>query len=452
MSAMPEPPWSMEAEQAVIGGLLIDNGAWDDVRDLVDEPDFYRHDHRLIWRAMRALDDVGTPLDIITLAEWLESHDQLAAAGGMAYLGILATDTPSAANVRAYAAIVRDKARRRSLIQAAGEIQRAAASGDDTAAVMDKAQRLVLAVGESSADGPVEIGQDIHGWLTDLERRRREGESAGITTGFTDLDRKTTGLHPGDYVVIAGRPSMGKTALSLGMAEHIAATHGPVVVFSLEMPKSQLWARLVASHTGIALPAFRAPHLHPYGDPAADSIRRTVQRLQSLPLHVDDSSRVTTSDIRARARRLKRKHGLTAVVVDYIGLVTPPARESRNHEIEVISRDLKSLALELGVPVLALSQLNRGLEQRPDKRPIMSDLRDSGSLEQDADLVLLLYRDEVYRERTPDRGIAEIIIGKQRNGETGTVPLAFRGEVTRFGDLDHQTKAAWIERRRARGE
>ncbi len=436
--ALRVPPHSLEAEQAVLGGLMLDNSTWDQIADRLDESDFYRSDHRLIFRAIRRLSENGKPFDLLTLAEWLEDNNELEDAGGFAYLGILARDTPSAANVRAYGDIVRERAIRRELIRTATEMADSAYDprGRDSKQLLDDAEKRVFAIAEHglrAQQGFVSIKDLLASTVERIDILfQRDNPITGIPTGWPDFDDKTAGLQRGDLIVIAGRPSMGKTAFAMNIAEFAAIqVKCPVAVFSMEMPGESLIMRLMSSLGRIDQHKVRTGRLDDDDWPRLTS---AVTMLSEARLFIDDSSSLSPNDLRARARRLHRQEGqLGLIVVDYLQLMqVPGTNENRATEVSEISRSLKALAKELSVPVLALSQLNRTLEQRGDKRPIMSDLRESGAIEQDADLICFIYRDEVYNPDSPDRGVAEIIIGKQRNGPIGTTRLTFLGQYTRF--------------------
>lgn len=436
--ALKVPPHSMEAEQAVLGGLMVDNGAWDQVADRVYEPDFYRRDHRLIFRAMQTLAEGGEPMDVVTLSEWLKSNDRLEDAGGLPYLGALAKDTPSAANIRAYADIVREKSVLRQLIEAGTAVADTGFNpeGRKSPDLLDNAERLIFQIAEQAGRhqrgfiGVKDILPTVVDRIDTLYRQK--GDVTGLATGFTDFDRLTSGLQDGDLVVVAGRPSMGKTTFAMNLAEHAAMKgEAPAAVFSMEMPGEALAMRMLSSLGRVELQKIRSGRLEDDDWPRLTS---TMNLLSQARLFIDDTPGLTPTEMRARCRRLKREHGLGLVVVDYLQLMQIPGfRENRATEISEISRSLKGMAKELGVPVVALSQLNRSLEQRPSKRPVMSDLRESGAIEQDADVIVFIYRDEVYNPETTDsKGVAEIIIGKQRNGPVGTVRLTFLGRFTRF--------------------
>jgi replicative DNA helicase len=442
LDAMRLPPHSLEAEQAVLGGLLLDNAAWDKVADIVSESDFYRADHRLIYRHILRLVEAAKPADVLTVAESLERSAELESAGGQAYLGSLAVNTPSAANIRRYAEIVRDRSISRKLAEVGATIAESAFSplGRTAQELLDQAEQRVFEIAEHGARGRQGF-REVQHLLTEVVERidtlyNRDDPTAvtGIPTGFTDLDRMTSGLQPGDLVIVAGRPSMGKTSFALNMAEHVALdVKLPVAVFSMEMSGAQLVTRMLGSVGHINQHHIRTGALE---DDEWRRLTETVAKISEAPVYVDESGVLNPTELRSRARRLYRQcggPGLGLIVVDYLQLMEGSgAVENRATEISGISRALKALAKELNVPVVALSQLNRGLEQRPNKRPVMSDLRESGAIEQDADLILFIYRDEVYNPDSPDKGIAEIIIGKQRNGPIGTVKLTFLGPYTRF--------------------
>ncbi len=445
LDAIKLPPHSVEAEQSVLGGLLLENHAWERIADLINEQDFYRHDHRLIYRHITRLLDGSKPADVVTVSESLESSKELTTIGGLAYLGALAQNTPSAANIRRYAEIVRDRSILRGLVEVGTSIADSAYSpmGRSASELLDQAEGKVFEIAEAGSRGKQGF-MELQPLLTQVVERidmlfQRDNPSdiTGIPTGFTDLDQKTSGLQPGDLVIVAGRPSMGKTAFSLNIAEHVALESGlPVAVFSMEMAGTQLVMRMMGSVGKLDQHKVRTGRLQ---DDDWQRLTYAVGKLNDAPLYIDESAALTALELRARARRLHRQCGkLGLIVIDYIQLMSATRQgENRATEISEISRSLKALAKELDVPVIALSQLNRSLEQRPNKRPVMSDLRESGAIEQDADVILFIYRDEVYNPETPEKGISEIIIGKQRNGPIGTVRLAFLGEYTRFENLAH---------------
>jgi len=448
VDALKVPPQSIEAEQSVLGGLLLDNSAFDIVADKLTADDFYRREHRLIFRAVGELCQENSPADVVTVSEWLEKTKELDAAGGLAYLGSLANNTPSTANIAAYAEIVRERAILRQLIQAANDISNSAYSpeGRNAAEVMDVAQARIFDITEKGARRRGGF-QPITHLLTQAVDRidqlyRSQSAITGVPTGFTDLDGMTSGLQPGDLIIVAGRPSMGKTSLAMNFAENAAVGQKlHVAVFSMEMPGSQLAMRMMASLGRINSHNIRTGKLDDEDWPRLTS---AVTLLNEAPIYIDDTPSLTPMELRSRARRLKREKGLDLIIVDYLQLMqgTDSGVENRATEISNITRSLKSLAKELHVPLIAMSQLNRSLESRNDKRPVMSDLRESGAIEQDADVILFIYRDEVYNEDSPDKGTAEVIIGKQRNGPTGKVTLTFLGQYTRFenftsGNLDN---------------
>ncbi len=442
LEALKLPPHSVEAEQSVLGGILLDTSAWDKITDLLSEHDFYRHEHRLIWRHIGRLTEHARPIDVITVAESLESHNELEKAGGLVYLGTLAQNVPSAANIRRYAEIVRERAIMRKLVEVGSEIATSAYNpgGRDAGQLLDEAESRVFEISEQGERGragftaiPPLLTQVVERIET-LYNRDNSSDVTGVATGFTDLDRMTSGLQPGDLIIVAGRPSMGKTAFSINIAENIALeSNKPVAIFSMEMGGTQLVMRMIGSVGRLNQHTLRTGKLE---DEDWPRMTHALGLLNDAPIFIDETAGLNALELRSRARRLHRQHGgLGLIVIDYIQLMSSPsgkASENRATEISEISRSLKSLAKELQVPVIALSQLNRSLEQRPNKRPVMSDLRESGAIEQDADLILFIYRDEVYNPDTPDKGKAEIIIGKQRNGPIGKVELTFRGEFTRF--------------------
>lgn len=442
LEALKLPPHSVEAEQSVLGGALLDASAWDKIADLIGEQDFYRNEHRLIYRHIARLSDQAKPLDVITVAESLENSGELDRAGGLAYLGSLAQNVPSAANIRRYAEIVRERAIMRKLAEVGGDIATSALNpaGRGADQLLDEAESKVFEIaeaGERGRQGFVPIPPLLTKVVERIETlygREDPSVVTGVATGFTDLDEKTSGLQPGDLVIVAGRPSMGKTAFSINIAEHVALeVNKPVAIFSMEMGGTQLAMRMIGSVGRLNQHNLRTGRLQ---DEDWSRMTHALGRLNEAPIFIDETAGLNALELRSRARRLHRQNdGLGLIVVDYLQLMTSPsnkASENRATEISDISRSLKALAKELQVPVIALSQLNRSLEQRPNKRPVMSDLRESGAIEQDADLILFIYRDEVYNSDTPDKGKAEIIIGKQRNGPIGTVELTFRGEYTRF--------------------
>ena len=431
-------PHSLEAEQAVIGGIFLNNETWDDVSELVAAQDFYRKQHREIYDVMSQLALSGEPLDALTVAASLDNLGQ----GGddvTAYLIELTRNTPSAANTKAYAKIVRERAVLRALIQTSSTIADAAYNPDGRTSpdIVDEAERLIFAIAEDrrQTTGPQDVKNLLKKSVAKLDELfAKKDVLTGQSTGFTDLDTKTSGLQPTDLIIIAGRPSMGKTSFSMNIAEDVTVrSNKPVLVFSMEMPAEGLMLRMLSSMGRVDQNRIRTGHL---SDDDWPRINSAVQILNDKKLFIDDSPALSPSEVRARARRIHREHGeIGLILIDYLQLMRVPGADSRVSEISEISRSLKALAKELNVPVIALSQLNRSLEQRPNKRPVMSDLRESGAIEQDADLIMFIYRDEVYNEDSMEKGVAEIIIGKQRNGPIGTSRLAFLGQYTRFEDL-----------------
>ena len=436
--ALKVPPHSIQGEQSVLGGLMLDNATWDQVADMLVKGDFYRKEHRLIFAAITALGDQSQPFDVVTLAEYLERQGDLDDAGGLSYLVKLAEETPSAANIKSYAAIVREYSVMRQLISVGTEISDSAfhPRGRNSAELLDEAESKVFAIAEQRAKGgggfsPIKtlLGKAVDRIETLFQK---DEPLTGLSTGFNDFDEMTSGLQPADLIIVAGRPSMGKTTFAMNIAEHVAIKSGQAVaVFSMEMPGDALAMRMMSSLGRIDQLRVRTGKLE---DDEWPRLSSAVSMLAETKLFIDDTPAMTPTEVRARARRLKREHKeLGLIVLDYLQLMQAPGEgDNRTGEISAISRSLKALAKELDVPVIALSQLNRSLEQRTNKRPIMSDLRESGAIEQDADLIVFIYRDEVYNEDSPDKGTAEIIIGKQRNGPIGTTRLTFLGQYTKF--------------------
>jgi len=434
------PPHSDEAEQAVLGGLMLDNQAWERVADLISEQDFYRRGHQILFRGIASLTDRNQPYDVITLAEWLDQHDELDNIGGIAYLSALVDAIPTAVNIAAYAEIIRENAILRQLIEIGTEIAQSAykTEGRSSQELLEQAEQRVFAIadaGQKSRKGFQAI-RDLMGAAVDriTELYERDEPLTGLPTGFTDFDEKTSGLQKGDLLIVAGRPSMGKTTFAMNLAENAAlATDKAVAVFSMEMPGEQLALRMMSSLGRIDQQRVRTGKLE---DQDWSRLTSAVSMLSNAKIFIDDTPALSPTEVRSRCRRLARDHELGLVVIDYLQLMQVPGfKENRTAEISEISRSLKGLAKELDVPVIALSQLNRSLEQRPNKRPVMSDLRESGAIEQDADVIVFIYRDEVYNPDSPQKGVAEIIIGKQRNGPIGTVNLTFLGRHTRFEDF-----------------
>ena len=440
-AALKLPPHSLEAEQSVLGGLMLDNQAWDNVSERLVADDFYRYEHRLVFNVMIHLAESGQPLDVVTLSEALEARDQLDTVGGLGFLAELARNTPSASNIRAYADIVRERATLRKLIRAANQIAEGAFSpqGRPADELLNEAERLVFQIAEErpKTGGPIGMSDLLTKAVDRIDELfNLKGEMTGLSTGFRDLDEMTSGLQPSDLVIIAGRPSMGKTTFAMNLVEHaVISSDKPVMVFSMEMPAESLMLRMLSSLGRIDQTRVRSGQLEDEDWPRLTS---AVNLLKDKQLFIDDTAALSPNEMRSRLRRVVREHGdMALIMIDYLQLMQIPGfSENRTGEISEISRSLKGLAKEFNCPVVALSQLNRSLEQRPNKRPVMSDLRESGAIEQDADVIAFVYRDEVYNPDNPDnQGIAELIIGKQRNGPIGTVHMAFIGKYTRFEDL-----------------
>jgi replicative DNA helicase len=431
------PPHSIEAEQAVIGGLLLDNRAWEQIADKLVDDDFYRYDHRLLFSAIRELESRNEPFDAVTLSQCLASNNKLEQAGGLPYLARLAKETPSASNIVAYANIVREKSVLRQLIAVGTDISGSGyqPEGRDSKELLDAAEKKVFQIAEQGARGEGGF-QDIKSLLSKTVDKidflfNSDGGITGVSTGFDKFDEMTTGLQEADLVIVAGRPSMGKTTFAMNIAENAAIGDKlPVAVFSMEMPGDALAMRMISSLGRVDQHHIRTGNLT---DEDWARITSAIHILSEAKIFIDDTPAMSPNEVRARARRLKRQHGLGLIVIDYLQLMqVHGGSENRATEISEISRSLKAMAKELKVPVIALSQLNRSLEQRPDKRPVMSDLRESGAIEQDADIIVFIYRDEVYNEDSPQKGVAEIIIAKQRNGPIGKSLLTFLGKYTKF--------------------
>lgn len=437
-----EAPKSAEAEQAVIGALLLDNGRWDDIAEQVVAEDFFFQSNRVIFQVISELSARGEPFDVLTISNRLRENEMLESAGGSNYLRQLGLETPSVSNAVAYARIVREQAVKRNLISAAGDIANSAyfPEGRDARTILDEAEQKVFKIAEAyesnTRDGLQSVKKaaaEVVSYIDEL--RKTNSNVTGIATGFKDLDNMTAGLQRGDLVIVAGRPSMGKTTFSMNIAENVAlGSQLPVAIFSLEMPARSLVMRMISSLGRVPQEKLRRGKLDTHEE--MPKFMLALQQLNTAPIFIDDGSNISATELRARVRRLKRDHGdLGLVLIDYLQLMQlPEGSDNRATQIGDISRTLKLLAKEMDVPVMALSQLNRSLENRPDKRPIMSDIRESGAIEQDADVIMFVYRDEVYHKETEDKGMAEIIIGKQRNGPIGVINLAFRGEFTRFDD------------------
>jgi len=446
--ALRVPPHSVEAEQSLLGGLLLDNQSFDKIADLVTSDDFYRDDHRRLFRHIAKLIEQNKPADVVTVAESVEASEDRDRTGGPAYLGSLAQNTPSALNIRRYAELVRERSVQRRLAQVATEIAESALAptGKEVGQLLDEAESRILEVGEKGQRGTqgFEAIQPVLARVFEridhLYQQENKSDVTGLSTGFVDLDKKTAGLQEGELIIVAGRPSMGKTAFALNMAEHVALVSGaPVLIFSMEMAATQLAMRLLGSIARVDQHKMRIGDL---STQEWSGLSEAIGKLHDAPMYIDETGAINILELRARSRRIFRKYGkLGLIIVDYLQLMSASSQnqsENRATEISEISRGLKALAKELSVPVVALSQLNRALESRNEKRPMMSDLRESGAIEQDADTILFIYRDEVYYPDKPEaRGRAEVIIGKQRNGPIGKVDLAFLGQFTRFENLAH---------------
>ena len=442
ISALKVPPHSIEAEQSILGGLLIDNKAIDRIAGQVSASDFYRNDHRIIFTHISKLIDNNDPADIVTVAESLEQNAELTKVGGVAYLGLVAENTPTASNITGYAKIVRERSIMRNLVEVGSDIVESAFSpqGKDAQQLLDESESKIFQIadaGTSEKLGFIDIKELLPKAaqrIDDLYQLDDPNGVTGVPSGYSDLDQKTAGLQPGDLIIIAGRPSMGKTSLALNIAEHVGMEAGlPVAIFSMEMGAAQLTMRLLGSVGKLDQHKMRIGQLE---DEDWPKLTNALGVLNEAPIFIDEGSALNSYEVRARARRLSRQQGkLGLIVIDYIQLMSSAneqSTENRATEVSEISRSLKALAKELNVPVVALSQLNRSVESRPDKRPMMSDLRESGAIEQDADVIMFIYRDEVYNPETAEKGVAEILLSKQRNGPTGTVKLTFLGQYTRF--------------------
>ena len=440
--ALKVPPHSVEAEQSLLGALLLDNQAFDRVADVVSGEDFYRDDHRRIWRHVARLIEANKPADVVTVSESVDASEDKDKTGGPAYLGALAQNTPSALNIRRYAELVRERAVQRLLAQVATEIAETALSpgGKEVGQLLDEAESRIFQIAESGArrnQGLLEIKPvlaKVFEKIDHLYHRDNPSDVTGVPTGYVKIDEMTSGLQPGDLVIVAARPSMGKTALALNIAEHVAVDNGlPVAIFSMEMSSTQLAMRMLGSIARVDQHKMRTGRLN---DKEWGDLSEAMGKLHETPIYIDEGGALTALEVRARARRLKRQYSkLGLIVIDYLQLMAATSQgENRATEISEISRSLKAMAKELEVPVVALSQLNRAVDQRPDRRPVMSDLRESGAIEQDADVIMFIYREVVYKPDLPEeqRGLAEVIIGKQRNGPIGTIKLTFLGKHTRF--------------------
>lgn len=444
LDTLKTPPYFMQAEQSVLGGVMLDHEAWEKIAGRVCEEDFYRQEHRILFNALHELSRRNQPFDAITVIDMLKSNEQLESIGGETYLWEIINNTPTAANIVAYADIVREKSVLRQLIHVSTDIADSAfnTQGRELREILNSAEAKVFAIAEQTTTqgGNAVLLRDILTTAVDKidHLHRSAGAITGVATGFADLDDLTSGLQKADLVIVAGRPSMGKTTFVMNIAEHAAMKQTkPVLIFSMEMPADSLVTRMIASLGRVNLSHIRSGHLN---DGDFNSIMSVVNMLSEVPLYIDDTPGLSPLELRSRARRLaKERGGLGLIIIDYLQLMRVPGFkvDNRTAEISEISRSLKELARELNVPVIALSQLNRSLEQRADKRPMMSDLRESGAIEQDADLIVFIYRDEVYNAETPERGVAEILIAKHRNGPIGKIKLTFMAEHTRFENLAH---------------
>ena len=431
------PPYSLEAEQAVLGGLILDNSTWDQVADKLNENDFHLFDHRIIFRAIDELVEKRQPFDVLTLSDVLQQKAEISDTNVLAYLGTLANDTPSAANIKAYAEIVREKSILRQLVQVGNDIATSGISpeGKDVNQLLDNAEQKIFQITDRSVQtgqGFINIKSLLKTTVEQIDELFERGDHiTGIPSGFDEFDEKTAGLQNGELIIVAGRPSMGKTSFAMNIVEYAALRKNAcAAIFSMEMPGRSLTMRMLSSMGRIDQQRIRTGKLNDDDWPRLTS---AVSMLSDANLFIDDSAALSPTELRARARRLKREYGLSLIIVDYLQLMKiGGTSENRATEISEISRSLKALAKELNVPIIALSQLNRSLEARTDKRPVMSDLRESGAIEQDADLIVFIYRDEVYNEDTPDQGTAEIIVAKQRNGPIFKTRLTFLGQYTRF--------------------
>ncbi len=435
------PPHSIEAEQSVLGGMMLDNNTWDIVSEVVMEQHFYTPSHRNIFRVMQKLVDLGKPIDVVTLSEELDRTGELEGAGGLEYLVDLASNTPSTSNIRAYSEIVRDRALLRQMISVANDINDSAyfTQGRGADEVLNEAEQKIFQIAENRPNqgGPQSINPLLKQAVERIDELFSNSDSlTGTTTGFDDLDDRTGGLQRSDLIIVAARPSMGKTTFAMNLVENaLMSADKPILVFSLEMPAAQLLTRMLSSLGRINQTKVRNGQLE---DDDWPKLTAAVNMLKNKPLYIDDQPGISPNEMRTRARRIVREHGeIGLIMVDYLQLmqIKTGKSEGRTAEISEISRSLKAIAKEMNCPVVALSQLNRSLEQRPNKRPVNSDLRESGAIEQDADVIMFIYRDEVYNEDSPEKGVAEIIIGKQRNGPIGTTRLAFIGKYTRFENL-----------------
>lgn len=433
---MIEPAHNIQAEQYILGGLLISPKSWDDIIDRVDERDFFRAEHKLIFRHIGKLIETGKDVDVITVAESVERTGKLDRIGGLPYLGEITANTPSAANIKSYADIVRRKWKEREFQAMIVELQSSAESEQSIHDKIEIAVSLLAGLADDRKDEPIRLSEAAGKAIETLDRRYSNGgEIHGLKTHFIDFDRMTGGLHPGDLVILAGRPSAGKTAFATNIGENVAIIEKKsVMMFSLEMSDEQLATRAIASAGSISLNVIRSAKL---ADDDWSKLTHSLGKIGDVDFFIDQNTGITASQMHSRARRIKRKYGLDLIIIDYLQLMADGG-DTRNNELASITRKLKLMAKDLNVPVICLSQLSRKVEERADKRPMMSDLRDSGAIEQDADVIVMMYREEYYNKETQNKGMAEANIVKQRMGETGTVRLAFQGEYSRFGNFTGQ--------------
>ena len=430
-------PQSIEAEQSVIGSMIIDKSAIAQVAENLTEDDFYRDGHKIIYKSIFEMFKNDMAVDLVTLLEYLKSTDQLEKAGGVTYITEVSSSVPTTANLSSYIKIVEEKSILRRLIKASTAIiEDSYNKQGEVEGVLDLAEKKIFDIAEKRSTSDFEALSDVleRGFL-EIERLfNNKGQITGVPSGFTDLDAKTSGFQKGDMVLIAARPSMGKTTFALNIAENAALREGKsVVIFSLEMPKEQLAYKLLCSEANVDMLKLRTGNLD---DKDWENIARATGPLSKAKIYIDDTAGVTVMEMRSKCRRLKMEYGIDLILIDYLQLMSGSSSENRQQEVSEISRSIKALAKEMECPVIALSQLSRAPEQRADHRPMLSDLRESGSIEQDADLVMFLYRDEYYNKETEDKNMAECIVAKHRNGPVGTVKMAFLGALSKFGDLD----------------
>ena len=436
-------PHSVEAEQSVLGSLMLKQSSWDEIGDFLQDRDFYRAEHQLIYRHITHLHEKCKQVDVLTIAESLESTGKLDKVGGLGYLGSLVQNTPSATNINSYAKIVQRKRKERDFNAAIEDLRDISVETGDIAQKIERAVAVLNALADDKQNEPITIAEAASKALETLDRRMQSGgEIHGLKTGLIDLDKKTGGLQKGDLIIIAGRPSMGKTALAMNIAEHVSINEKlPVMVFSLEMSDEQLATRAISNQGSVNLNVIRSAKLH---DEDWNRLTHALSKVTDAPMYIDTNTAITATQMHTRARRIQRKYGLGLIVIDYLQLMADGG-DTRNNEISAITRKLKLMSKDLGVPVICLSQLSRKVEERSDKRPMMSDLRDSGAIEQDADVILMMYRDDYYNKDSQNKGVAEAIITKQRMGEVGTVFMTFQGEYSRFANFSGEWRAPVVE-------